>query len=146
MRTIILSIGVIGIVFSLGFSIGCHHPVKQDDAGAVQIAVITEDDEHTEIDEEMANMTCVECHQEYSPEVTENWFDSKHGMNNVKCFVCHGDLEETFVLHPKPDRCIGCHADQVSSLAHDSMAAKDCFSCHDGHILNPHKLFTQGGE
>lgn len=83
--------------------------------------------------------TCVSCHQELTPEVVDEWYASRHGVNNVKCFVCHGATDESFRLHPQPERCRACHGRQVESLAAPAMEGKDCFSCHPPHLLSPHR-------
>lgn len=92
---------------------------------------------HPEVGEEE---TCDSCHREVTPEVVEAWFQSRHGMNNVKCFVCHGPVGPNFTRRAPVERCLGCHGDKVASMAKPFFAGKDCFSCHSGHELNPHKM------
>lgn len=92
--------------------------------------------EHMEVD---GSETCAGCHRELTPRVVEEWTASRHGLNNVKCFVCHGAADETFRLRPQPRRCQGCHPGQVESFETPAMAGKDCFSCHPPHLLSPHR-------
>ena len=99
-------------------------------------------DEHMEVE---ATDTCDGCHAELTPEVHAQWFASKHGLLNVKCFVCHGSTGEDFVRTPLPERCIGCHFANVESLGHDFMDGRECFTCHPPHRLNPHRLAEEGG-
>ncbi len=92
---------------------------------------------HPEVDPAEA---CDACHAEVTPQVHQEWFAGRHGMNNVKCFVCHGSVGADFVRRAPVERCIGCHGEQVASMAHPVMAGKDCFSCHPPHLLSPHRL------
>jgi hypothetical protein len=82
--------------------------------------------------------TCEACHAEATPAAFRDWSESAHGINLVKCFVCHGSVGADFTRRPVADRCIGCHADQVASMRAPAMKGKDCFSCHTAHALNPH--------
>jgi len=81
---------------------------------------------------------CVACHEAVTPEVTKEWFAGPHGLNNVKCFVCHGSTGTNFTKVPDTTRCVGCHADQVVSMSEPMMKGKTCFSCHPNHLLKPH--------
>ena len=107
--------------------------------------VLAEDVETTEHMEVEATDTCDGCHAEFTPEVHEQWFASKHGLLNVKCFVCHGSTGEDFVRTPVPARCVGCHFAKVESLEDGFMEGRECFSCHPPHRLSPHMLSEEGG-
>lgn len=85
-----------------------------------------------------AEETCTGCHQDVTPEVYEAWYAGRHGLMNVKCFVCHGSTGEDFRRQPPVERCQGCHAAQVESMAGSWMAGKSCLSCHPPHLLSPH--------
>jgi len=98
---------------------------------------------HPEVDVAEA---CDTCHADVTPEVVDNWYLSKHGVNNVKCFVCHGSVGKDFVRRAPIDRCVGCHAEEVASMAQPGLAKKDCFSCHPAHTLSPHLAELRGGE
>lgn len=99
--------------------------------------------EHMEVE---ATATCDGCHAETTPEIHAQWYGSKHGLLNVKCFVCHGAIGEEFSLEPAAERCIGCHFEEVESLASPALAGKSCFSCHPPHQLAPHAdSAAQGG-
>ncbi|MFN2442397.1 MAG: multiheme c-type cytochrome [Thermoanaerobaculia bacterium] len=91
--------------------------------------------EHPEVDETIA---CADCHADIHPEVVQAWYAGPHGMNNVLCFVCHGSTGEDFTIEPTPERCLGCHPQQVATMEHPKMKEKSCFSCHSAHALNPH--------
>jgi hypothetical protein len=90
-----------------------------------------------------AAQACEECHAEATPAVFQQWRQSTHGLNLVKCFVCHGSTGSDFRRRPVADRCVGCHADQVSTMREASMKGKDCFTCHAPHALNPHVTSPQ---
>ncbi len=84
---------------------------------------------HIRISDDQA---CSECHENQD----KIWEDSKHALMGVKCVVCHGDPNKDFAAKPGPERCIGCHADQVAGKAeHHKVKPKSCWSCHDGHSL-----------
>ncbi len=83
------------------------------------------------------SMSCLECHQSTTPEVTAEWESSKHGQVNVGCFVCHGDGEVEFYNKPQGERCIGCHSPQEVDFT--KLPVKTCFGCHDGHDLKFHQ-------
>ena len=93
------------------------------------IAIYAEGKKHikTSIDQ-----VCSECH------IAENtvWESSKHGLMGVKCVVCHGDPDVNFVAKPNPERCVGCHSEQVVGAAEGhKIKQKNCWTCHDGHSL-----------
>jgi len=98
---------------------------------------------HPEVDQQEA---CDVCHREVTPEVVEAWYQSRHGLFNVKCFVCHGSIGADFTRRAPTSRCVGCHNDKVESLSLPFFSGKDCFACHAGHELNPHKLAKGGGK
>ena len=97
---------------------------------------------HIEVD---PGDTCDGCHAEMTPEVYQGWYAGKHGINNVKCFVCHGSVGEDFATVPSRDVCESCHFDQAESLAGSELADQSCFSCHPSHTLSPHLNLAQGG-
>ena len=104
---------------------------------------LAEPAEHMEVE---ATDTCDGCQAEITPDIHEEWFGSRHGLMNVKCFVCHGAIGEDFMRKPSPERCVGCHFEQVESLDTPFMEGKSCFSCHPSHTLSPHRAgASQGG-
>ena len=82
--------------------------------------------------------SCEECHAEATPGPFREWKEGTHGINLVKCLVCHGSTGADFTRKPVANRCLGCHADQVASMSGAPMKGKDCFTCHTAHSLNPH--------
>ena len=99
--------------------------------------------EHIEVD---PGDTCDGCHAEMTPEVYQGWYAGKHGINNVKCFVCHGPVGEGFVAEPSRETCESCHFDQTEALVGTDFADQSCFSCHPSHTLSPHLNPAEGGE
>ena len=89
---------------------------------------------HPELSEQEKLIPCAQCHQEVTPEIYQEWFQSRHGLDNVKCFQCHGTYEN-FEKIPSRDRCAPCHAQQVSHSPKD----KACAACHPSHKFNVHK-------
>ena len=86
---------------------------------------------------------CSDCHkQQY-----HQWEAGPHGVNQVKCLVCHGSVEEGFIPKPTANRCSGCHAQFVEQLRSEAfMKHKTCFTCHPPHLLKPHMSAASGGE
>ncbi len=103
-----------------------------------QTAKAVQAEDHPEIDDQWE--TCDNCHADVTPDIVDAWYASHHGINNVKCFMCHGSAGKDFVTQPGTVRCASCHNDWVESMATDFMAGKSCFSCHTPHALNPHKV------
>ncbi len=89
---------------------------------------------HPPIEAEMITedpLVCLSCHQKQAKE----WEGSIHGINQVRCFICHGDLEKRFEPKPSPLNCVACHAEKVDDLKKAKI--KTCFQCHNGHTLEP---------
>src|SRR3990172_3929438 len=79
-------------------------------------------------------LECLKCHSSMTPDVVDQWKVSKHGLDNVKCYVCHGEkTSEDFVAKPKKERCRACHPDQVKTLSESKMNSIACGSCHSVH-------------
>jgi hypothetical protein len=86
---------------------------------------------------------CSDCHQQEAA----RWTASPHGVNLVKCLVCHGSIEENFMAKPPVSRCEGCHGRQLEQLKFDSfMKGKSCFTCHPPHALRPHQPAAMEGK
>ena len=132
-------------LFVAGLTSGCTNSTKQS-PHAIQICTgesppctvaAMKKVEHPEVD---SGLECLDCHADEA----KMWLESQHGLNNVKCSVCHGDIQSNFMAPPPVDRCIGCHADAVASMKTERMSEKTCFSCHTGHSLTPHHLASGG--
>ncbi len=86
---------------------------------------------------------CSDCHKKQYAE----WESGPHGVNQVKCLVCHGSIEEGFTTKPAVSRCEGCHPEIVDQAKTDPfMRGKNCFTCHPPHGLKPHPRAASGGE
>jgi len=87
---------------------------------------------HPKVSDEMIGedpLICSQCHENQY----KTWEKGLHGLNQVRCFICHGDLEKRFEKVASPNNCVMCHADKVEDL---KMAKKpNCFVCHVGHTL-----------
>jgi len=83
------------------------------------------------------SISCVECHQEATPDAVKDWKSSMHGRMNFGCYMCHGDGQEEFYPHPGSERCIGCHSPQEVDFS--QLPVKNCFDCHKGHTLKFHQ-------
>ena len=124
------------LLLAVPLALGAQEPPGGGDADEPQAG-------HVEVE---PSDDCASCHVEMTPEIHSAWFDSDHGVNNVKCFVCHGSAGSDFVKRPEPSRCLGCHGEQVESLDGAFMKGKDCFVCHEPHALSPHVASREGGE
>ena len=102
---------------------------------------------HPEVEGAVTADACDVCHKEVTPDVYGDWYESQHGLLNIKCFVCHGSTGEDFTKNPAADRCVGCHADQVETMAVPFMKDKGCFTCHPAHALMVHlPMAVEGGD
>ncbi len=89
---------------------------------------------HPQLSAEEKLMPCSACHREVTPEIYQEWFNSRHGLANVKCFQCHGTYEN-FEAEPSVGRCASCHAKEVAHAPKD----KKCWACHPVHKFTVHK-------
>ncbi len=65
--------------------------------------------------------SCIECHDQVSPNIVADWQNSRHAGKGVGCAVCHGpdhqgngDADKAKM--PTPDTCNMCHAAQVAQF------------------------------
>jgi hypothetical protein len=83
---------------------------------------------HPEITEQEKLLPCAECHQQATPEVYDQWFNSLHGIGMVKCYQCHGTYEN-FTVEPAVSVCATCHEKMIAKCPKD----KKCWACHIPH-------------
>ena len=62
---------------------------------------------------------CLDCHNELSRNIVDDWRQSRHGEAGIGCDACHGASHVTKddvakVAFPTPDTCGQCHADRVA--------------------------------
>lgn len=86
---------------------------------------------HPELSDQEMLIDCAQCHQEATPEVEKQWFDSVHGISMVKCYQCHGTFE-TFVVTPEVSNCATCHV-AMTEVEHSEN--KLCWECHTPHTF-----------
>lgn len=89
---------------------------------------------HPELSEQEKLIACEQCHEENTPELHKQWFDSRHGMAMVKCYQCHGTFE-TFRVTPTRRDCAVCHENMMHKCPQD----KACWQCHIPHTFTEKK-------
>jgi len=89
---------------------------------------------HPKLSEQEKNISCAQCHEEVTPELHKQWYDSRHGIAMVKCYQCHGTFE-TFHVTPKPKDCAVCHANMMKKCPQN----KACWQCHIPHTFKMKK-------
>lgn len=85
---------------------------------------------HPELQEQERYIACDTCHQENTPELYQEWYDSRHGLAMVKCYQCHGTFE-TFRITPRRQDCAACHENMLKKCPQD----KACWQCHIPHTF-----------
>ena len=85
---------------------------------------------------------CYGCHLKVTPQVAQDWYESKHGVTLVRWQVCRGQPDGKgavpFKRVPGVEVCAACHG-----LAIDKMTAlygkrDDCSTCHPYHARPMH--------
>ena len=100
-------------------------------AGCCSLAVAAEKKRmHPKLSEQEKNISCDQCHEEVTPELRKEWYDSRHGIAMVKCYQCHGTFE-TFRVTPKRQDCAACHENMMKKCPQD----KACWQCHIPHTF-----------
>ena len=90
---------------------------------------------HPSLSEQEKYIACSDCHQDATPEIYQQWYDSGHGIGMVKCYECHGTFEN-FQVVPDTANCAVCHSAQFNKTP---AAAGQCWSCHPAHSFAMHK-------
>jgi hypothetical protein len=96
---------------------------------------------HLDSPEAMAD--CYECHLKITPKVAQDWYESKHGIQLVKCFMCHGQPDGKgalpFAAKPAADiTCVRCHDPSIHQMQAKFGLVKDCSDCHPFHQNSIH--------
>jgi hypothetical protein len=86
---------------------------------------------------------CYDCHIKATPKISQDWYESKHGVMLVKCFVCHGqpDGKGSVPYAVNPDvnlTCRKCHDPSVNRMEHKYGLNLNCNSCHPYHQNSLH--------
>lgn len=89
--------------------------------------------QHPPVSEQDKLLPCFECHRDVTPEIYTQWYDSRHGIGQVKCYQCHGTYEEMYKV-PPVSQCAICHAGETMS----NPSAQPCWDCHLKHTFKGH--------
>ena len=86
---------------------------------------------------------CYACHKKATPIIAENWYESKHGVILVKCFVCHGQPDGQgsvpWAVSPDPKIvCTKCHDPAIKRMKAKFGLAPKCYTCHPFHQNSLH--------
>lgn len=86
---------------------------------------------------------CYACHAKSTPKVAQDWQESKHGVNLVKCFVCHGqpDGKGSVPWSVRPDvdaTCRKCHDPSIKKMQEKYGVELNCEKCHPFHNNSLH--------
>jgi len=86
---------------------------------------------------------CYECHKKATPKIAEDWYQSKHGVQLMKCFVCHGQPDGKgsvpWAVVPSPKAvCQKCHDPAMQRMRKKYGIEPDCYACHPFHQNSLH--------
>ena len=86
---------------------------------------------------------CFECHLKCTPKITQDWYESKHGVILVKCFVCHGQPDGKgsvpYAVDPDVDAtCRKCHDPSIRKMEEKYGLEPKCNDCHPFHNNSLH--------
>ena len=86
---------------------------------------------------------CYECHKKATPKIAQDWYESKHGVALMKCFVCHGqpDGKGSVPWSVVPDAiavCQKCHDPAMKRMKAKYGLKPDCYKCHPFHQNSLH--------
>ena len=126
---------VVFVIFSAILIMACASEMAVKKAAEPQKLVSAEPEKHSEVD---FTISCMECHQDVTPEAVAEWKESTHGKMNFGCYMCHGDGVEDFAPSPKMDRCEACHSGDEKCMTRTNDGK--CFDCHDGHSMKTVKI------
>lgn len=90
-----------------------------------------------------AQADCFACHLKATPKITQDWYESKHGVMLVKCFVCHGQPDGKgslpYAVNPDVSRtCRKCHDPSIKKMEAKYGLDLECNSCHPFHQNSLH--------
>lgn len=91
-----------------------------------------------------AGKTCSSCHKM----TYAQWKASPHGVSDVECTVCHGEITaQSVAAVPALSTCDTCHSDRVAQVKSDPfMKGKTCATCHQPHTFLGHPKAAAAGE
>ena len=96
---------------------------------------------HGEIADDQSD--CYTCHRKATPKVAQDWYESKHGMLLVKCYVCHGQPDGKgslpYAVDPDVNKtCRKCHDPSIKKMEAKYGLDLECNSCHPFHQNSLH--------
>lgn len=124
-----ISFLVVFVVFSVILVMACASEKAVQKATVAKELISAEPEKHAEVD---FSISCMECHQEVTPEAYDAWKESSHGKMNFGCYMCHGDGTVTFASSPTVESCESCHTGHEACMINHADA---CYDCHDGHSM-----------
>ncbi len=124
-----ISFLVVFVIFSVILVMACASEKAVQKTTLAKELVLAVSEKHADVD---FSISCMECHQEETPEAYNAWKESSHGKMNFGCYMCHGDGEIEFAASPAVDRCEACHTVNEECTANN---AGTCYDCHDGHSM-----------
>lgn len=93
----------------------------------------------------MEGKDCAVCHAPGSteeipadPAAYQEWENSMHGINSVKCVTCHGE-ESTFKADSNVNICLSCHPQETTVInrkVEQTNYGLICSACHKVHSFN----------
>jgi len=85
---------------------------------------------------------CYGCHVKVTARVAQEWYESKHGINLVRCAACHGEPDGkgsiAFSRTPHVSVCASCHSLSINRMEAKFGKRDDCASCHPNHASPMH--------
>ena len=80
---------------------------------------------------------CLSCHEKATPKAAQDWKESKHGVNLVRCQTCHGMPDGKgalpFARKPALTVCAACHSAAIQRMEAKFGLKTDCATCHLQH-------------
>ncbi|MFO7830912.1 MAG: hypothetical protein R6V18_02875 [Desulfuromonadaceae bacterium] len=89
--------------------------------------------QHPPLSEQEKLRPCFECHKDVTPQIYTEWYNSSHGIGNVKCYQCHGTYEDMYKV-PAVSNCSMCHAREAQDYGDET----PCWNCHLNHTFKGH--------
>jgi hypothetical protein len=119
MKVFILIISILFLQFTLSFAV---EPTKNYSKTSKKFT-----SSHPKLSEQEKLIDCADCHKNSTPKIHNEWYESTHGISNVKCYLCHGTFENMKKI-PDLSNCAVCHKG-----AFEHSGGKKCWECHKAH-------------
>jgi hypothetical protein len=94
---------------------------------------------------------CYSCHAKMTPKLAHDWYESRHRVEMVECFDCHGQPDGTgdlpFAANPDQRAVCGeCHEPAIQHAEARFGLQLDCGGCHPFHQNALHRAAGEGPE